>query len=184
MTPPRSSRILYNSWKLGKQLVGETACRSWVPLFCLVLNYTFDQRSDERQPLTFEILCLLAGGRPASGWQLVPLICGPIQKTPFKCWIDRELEFFPVSSPTRPLCDSLERGLESKPHQTSGRPQLAETLATRKLWRVFQLWTSPTSDQLRMAKLRVGLGLMLKPSQASPVQLELSDQWRKQLTNC
>ena len=184
MTPPRPSRILYNSWKLGKQLVGETACLSRVPLCCLVLNCTFNQRTEGRQPLTFEILCLLAGGRPASRWQLVPSICGPIQKTPFECWNYRALEFLPVSSATRPLRDPLDRDLKSKLQPTSGRRQLAEVLATRKLRRVFQLWTSSTSYQLRMGKLRVGLGLMLKPSQASSVQLDSSDQRRKQLTNC
>ena len=109
MTPPRSSRIFYNSWKLGKQLVGETACRSWVPLFCLVLNYTFDQRTDERQPLTFEILCLLAGGRPVSGWQLVPSICGPIQKAPLKCWIDGVFRSTGVVRPVAQTADELLR---------------------------------------------------------------------------
>lgn len=155
-----------------------------LPLFCLVLNYTFDQRTHGRQPLTFEIPCLLAGGRPASGWQLVPSICGPIQKAPLRGWIDRELEFFPASSPTRPLRDPLDRGLKSKPQPTSGHCQLAAALAIGRLHWIFQLWISLISYQLRMGKRHVGLELMLKPSQASSVQLELSDQRRKQLTNC
>ncbi|MBI82635.1 MAG: hypothetical protein CMJ81_05525 [Planctomycetaceae bacterium] len=89
-----------------------------------------------------------------------------------------------MSSPTRPLRDRLDRGLKSKPHPTSGRRQFAEALAAGELRRVFQLWTSSISHRLRMGELRVGLELVLEPSQASSVQLDSSDQRWTQLTNC